>query len=115
MSLLGLVSTLLAILLNILSYLPTAGYEKDGDFLGYCLEWPTRNRPHPHITLYHKLINDQNDFLFKAITTIKCASMYFKICVKSKKGFMDCLATNICIGVAEEASGIAEWRIFLMR
>lgn len=47
MSLLGLVSTLLAILLNILLYLPKAGYEKDGDFLGYCLEWPTRNRPTP--------------------------------------------------------------------
>lgn len=47
MSLLGLVSTLLVILLNILLYLPTAGYEKDGDFLGYCLERPTRIRPTP--------------------------------------------------------------------
>lgn len=56
MSVLGLVSTLLAILMNILLYLPTAGYGKDGDFLGYCLEWPTRNRPHPHITRYHRLI-----------------------------------------------------------
>lgn len=41
--------------------------------------------------------------------------MYFKMCVKSEKGFMDCVATNICIGVAEEASEVAEWRIFLMR
>lgn len=47
MSLLGLVNTLLAILPNILLYLPTAGYEKDGDFLGYCLEWPTLNCPTP--------------------------------------------------------------------
>lgn len=41
--------------------------------------------------------------------------MYFKMCVKSKTGFMDCAATNICIGVVEEASGVADWRIFLMR